>query len=69
MLSLHVENGVAKMTSEGTGESATLHMVPAAGASVVPHEILVEWIRANAEITICRLTHDPAYQKKWNSEG
>jgi len=68
MLSIHVENGIAKMTSEGTGESATLHIVPAAGASVVPQEILAEWIRANAEITICRLTHDPEYQRKWNSE-
>jgi hypothetical protein len=68
MLSIHVENGIAKMTSEGTGESATLHIAPAAGVSIVPHEILVEWIRANAEITICRLKHDTAYQERWNSE-
>jgi len=67
MLSLHIENGIAKLTSEGTGESATLRIVPDAGAAVVPYEILIEWIRANARITISRLEHSPNYQAKWDS--
>lgn len=37
--------------------------------SIHVENCIAKWIRANAEITICRLKHDPEYQHKWDSKG